>query len=87
MNDEIIIKNCFQYICPEKWDNLEQGDNKNIRFCGSCEKQVYKANNKKSFNNFLKEDKCIAYFSNQNDVPVFMGEPIHPILNEDIKLD
>ena len=32
MNKNLDLKNCFEFICPEKWDNLEKSDNKSVRF-------------------------------------------------------
>ena len=43
MSNNIEIKNCFQFVCPENWNNFEKTDDENVRFCGSCEKQVFKA--------------------------------------------
>ena len=58
MKDKFEIKNCFEFVCPLKWDNLEKTDNNDIRFCGSCEKQVFKATNKNDLSRLAKENKC-----------------------------
>ena len=87
MTEDLEIKNCFEFIFPEKWDNLERSDNENVRFCGLCEKQVFKATSKKSFDNFAKQNKCVAYFSEDKNTPGYMGETIHPVFNKDLKLD
>ena len=79
MKEKFEIKNCFEFICPEKWDNLEKSDNESVRFCGSCEKQVFKAINKKSFDRLAKENKCVAYFSDESNTPNFMGETVYPL--------
>ena len=44
MKESSEIKNCFEFICPLKWKNLETTGNNDIKFCGSCKKQVFKAN-------------------------------------------
>ena len=61
MKENSEIKNCFEFICPLKWKNLETTDNNDIKFCGSCKKQVFKANDFETFLKLSKENKCIAY--------------------------
>lgn len=79
MKEKFEIKNCFEFVCPLKWDNLEKTDNNDIRFCGSCEKQVFKASDLDSFNRLANENKCVAYIQNEG-VPTIMGETIPPTL-------
>ena len=78
MKDKFEIKNCFEFVCPLKWDNLEKTDNNDIRFCGSCEKQVFKASDLDSFSRLANENKCVAYIGNEG-VPTIMGETIPPV--------
>ena len=80
------IKNCFEFVCPLKWNNLEKTDNNDIRFCGSCEKQVYKAKTMYDFFEMSEQNKCVAYKKDDN-TPGIMGETIPPTLNMDIELD
>ena len=87
MSNNIEIKNCFEFVCPENWNNFEKTDNKNVRFCGSCEKQVFKATDKKTLRELSKGKKCVAYFSGEKDAPFIMGETVPPIYNSDIELD
>ena len=83
---DLYIKNCFEFICPEKWDNLEHTDNESVRFCGSCDKQVFKANDIKSLEKLSKENKCVAYKGNDSSSGI-MGETVYPIFLNDIELD
>ena len=78
MKEKFEIKNCFEFVCPLKWDNLEKTDNNDIRFCGSCEKQVFKASDLDSFSKLANDNKCVAYKANEG-VPTIMGETIPPI--------
>lgn len=78
MKDKFEIKNCFEFVCPLKWDNLEKTDNNNIRFCGSCDKQVFKASDLESFSKFANENKCVAYIESDG-VPPIMGETVPSI--------
>ena len=83
MKNKFEIKNCFEFVCPLKWDNLEKTYNNDIRFCGSCEKQVLKASDLESFNKLANDNKCVAYIENEG-VPTIMGETIPPTLNNDL---
>ena len=79
------IKNCFEFVCPLKWDNLEKTDENNIRYCGSCEKQVYKAKNMFSFYELSEQNKCVAYKEDDN-TPGIMGETIpRTLINDSFK--
>ena len=87
MSKNIAIKNCFEFVCPENWNNFEKTDDKNVRFCGSCQKQVFKANDKETLKELSKKNTCVAYFSGEKDTPFLMGETVPPISNSDIQLD
>ncbi len=87
MGKSLEIKNCYEFICPVDWDNLEKTDNQSIRFCGSCERQVFKASNKKTFHELSKQNKCVAYFSDEIEKPIYMGETVYPAFIKDIELD
>ena len=60
MKNKFEIKNFFEFVCPLKWDNLDKTDDKNVRFCSSCKKQVLKAADLDSFNRLAYENKCVA---------------------------
>ena len=87
MKKHIKIKNCFEFVCPENWNNFEKTDDENVRFCGSCEKQVFKATDKEILEELSKEKKCVAYFSGEKDTPFIMGETVTPMYNSDVLLD
>ena len=87
MNKDIEIKNCFEFVCPENWNNFEKTDDKNVRFCGSCEKQVFKATDKETLKELSKKNMCVAYFSGEEDTPFIMGETVPPMYYSDIELD
>ena len=59
MAKNIEIKNCFEFVCPENWNNFEKTDDENVRFCGSCKKQVFKATDKE-----ILEAEYQRHFSN-----------------------
>ena len=83
MKSKFEIKNCFEFVCPLKWDNFQKTDNKNIRFCSTCEKQVFKASDLDSFDTLANENKCVAYMESDG-TPSIMGETIPPVAINDI---
>ena len=87
MKKNIEIKNCFEFVCPENWNNFEKTDDENVRFCGSCEKQVFKATDKKTLEELSKGKKCVAYFFGEKDTSFIMGETVPPMYNSDVLLD
>jgi len=70
------VQDCFEFICPERWDNLEPTDDPSIRSCSQCERNVYKATNKAKLLEFGKEGKCVAYFQYEE---FLMGKVIMPV--------
>lgn len=86
MKEKFEIKNCFEFICPLKWENLEKTDSSNIRFCGSCEKQVFKATDLDTFQKLSDKNKCVAYAGN-DDIPIIMGETVPTMFNDDFPKD
>ena len=86
MKEKFEIKNCFEFICPLKWENLEKTDNSNIRFCGSCEQQVFKATDLNSFEKLSDKNKYVAYAGNE-DIPIIMGETVPTRFTDDFLKD
>ena len=56
------IVNCkFTYKCPLEWQNLTESDNENVRFCSTCEKNVYFAHSQSEVYYFAERGDCIAF--------------------------
>jgi hypothetical protein len=73
LKDKII--NCdFEYKCPLQWENLPKSDSSNVRFCSSCEKNVYFAHSQNELENLAKAGKCVA-FNPTNDKYIFQEVP------------
>lgn len=44
-NDKSVIRNCsLGYACTCRWDDLKKLKNDNVRFCNTCQKEVYDCN-------------------------------------------
>ena len=76
------VQDCFEFVCPELWDNLEKTEDKNVRSCNSCEKSVYKATNKEKMYQLAGEGKCVAFFEYER---MTLGIVRPPELNFDLK--
>src|ERR1044071_6851142 len=55
------IVNCeFEYECPLKWEDFKKSADENIRFCNSCQKNVYFVDTQTELNKLAGEGKCVA---------------------------
>lgn len=62
MNEER-IENCeyrFDFKCPLTWSSLELTENKDVRFCKSCVRNVYQCQTKEDFFYHSKAGHCIS---------------------------
>ena len=67
------IQDCFEYLCPECWSKLEKTDQKGVKHCSVCDRNVHKAANKSQLLQLGKEGKCAAYFESEG---IIMGEVV-----------
>ena len=70
------IQDCFEFLCPEQWSELEKTDQKGVKHCSVCDRNVYKAANEAQLLQFGKEGKCAAYFESEG---ITMGEVVPSI--------
>ena len=75
------IQDCFEFLCPERWSNLEKTDQKGVKHCTVCDRNVHKATNKAQLLQFGKEGKCAAYFESNRAI---MGEVVPSISNKNV---
>jgi hypothetical protein len=54
------IKNCFKFKCPKDWEKLDQTDDLGIRYCSSCQKNVYFSKDEAMALDYAKQGKCVA---------------------------
>ena len=57
------IQDCFEFQCPQRWENLEPTDQPGVKHCGECDRDVHKATNKAQLLKLGDEGKCAAYFA------------------------
>ena len=63
LSDDSDIRNCrFTFKCPKKWAELAPivGSDRDIRFCGQCEQNVYRCETDREIAIAVKANRCIA---------------------------
>lgn len=69
-DDGISIRNCrFAFKCDMKWDDLSETEDEDIRFCNSCEKEVYFCINDDELARAVRLNRCVAFVRMQ-DIPL-----------------
>lgn len=66
-DENISIRNCrFAFKCDKKWDDLDETRNDNIRFCNTCEKEVYFCNDDSELAQNVRLNRCVAFDRDEN---------------------
>lgn len=61
LQETIDLRNCkFGFKCNQSWFRLNETENKDIKFCSKCEKNVYMVHNNNELANAIQENKCVA---------------------------
>lgn len=61
MNDNKVNQYVFKFECAEVWENLNETQDKNIRHCGQCDKNVYSVQNPEEFNANAEKGNCVYF--------------------------
>ena len=56
------IQDCFEFLCPEKWTDLDSTSVSGVKHCTVCDKDVHRATTKAQLLKLGKQGKCAAYF-------------------------
>lgn len=68
MNKEF-IRNCsWGYSCDQKWEKLSLTHNTGIRFCGTCEKEVYRCETQEELAENITLNRCVNFSSDITDI-------------------
>ena len=73
------IQDCFEFICPERWENLKFTDQSGVKSCTQCDRKVYKATNKSELLKLGREGKCAAYFAYEEVLLGRLNPPVFKI--------
>ena len=71
-----MFSNCELKSCSQTWRILNKTNDKNIRHCQECNKNVFKVGNMKEMEKITSEGNCIAYFNDRKEILV--GKPEYP---------
>lgn len=50
----------FKFKCPRGWNELDSTSNAKVRLCTSCDSNVYLAVTSSEFEQYARENKCVA---------------------------
>ncbi len=65
MSENTMIRNCtFAYKCETKWENLEQIDYEDVRFCNACQKEVHFCQTDEDLVKNIYLNRCVAFYRN-----------------------
>ena len=56
------IQDCFEFLCHQKWTDLDSTFARGVKNCGVCDNNVHKATNKAQLLKLDKQGKCAEYF-------------------------
>ncbi|WP_377110125.1 hypothetical protein [Pseudoalteromonas sp. R86517] len=63
------IRNCsWGYSCDQKWEKLSLTHNTGIRFCGTCEKEVYRCETQEELAENITLNRCVNFSSDITDI-------------------
>ena len=61
MSDSM-IRNCpWGYSCKQKWEDLKPTKQKDVRFCGDCQKEVFSIESRDEFIESIVLNRCISF--------------------------
>jgi hypothetical protein len=80
MQTDTTIRNCavkFRYQCPWEWEALEQTESETVRFCNTCNRNVYFCSTDEETISHAELGHCIAReVPSSDELPrVVVGEP------------
>ena len=68
MSNKLTIRNCkFAYRCSAKWDDLQETDDDDIRFCNDCQKEVFFCDSDDTLVTFVKLNRCVAILKSKSN--------------------
>ena len=67
-NSNATIRNCtFAYKCNMNFDELNDTDNRNIKFCTQCQREVHYCATDEEIVDAIQRNKCIAIYNPYNN--------------------
>jgi hypothetical protein len=84
MKNTISIRNCtFAFQCTAKWQQLDETEDEDIRFCNDCQREVYYCFDDDDLARCVKLNRCVAFKRNCEDIDdhILLGD-ISPIITK-----
>ena len=61
VKDKAPIKGCiFEFECPKTWGSLQKTNIDSVRYCGSCQRNVYLSVGVAELNTNVLKGRCVA---------------------------
>jgi len=74
-DEDLSIRNCrFAFKCEKKWNDLEDTEDHQIKFCNTCEKEVHFCNDDEELAKNVRLNRCVAFCREKQ---MLMGDVIH----------
>jgi hypothetical protein len=73
---ELMIRNCrFAFKCEQKWDDLNETRDDEIRFCKECQREVFLSLDEESLVENIRLNRCVAI--DDGDSSRLLGQVIY----------
>lgn len=74
-----LIRNCrFAFRCHQRWDSLETTEQRRIRYCHECSREVVLCTQDDELKAALRADQCVAIPGPGPLVGHTIGDVMHP---------
>ena len=61
IDETITIRNCkFAYKCDKQWFELLDTKDRNVKFCSTCQQEVFYCNTDEALVEAIKNNKCVC---------------------------
>ncbi len=54
----------FKFKCPQEWNQLDATETEGVRFCTSCDSNVYLVTSSAEVEQHARDNKCVALLNN-----------------------
>ena len=75
----LTIRNCiFGFKCNKTWEDLGETSSDNVKFCQSCQKEVFFCESDDELVESIRLNRCVAVFKHGilGDVTATVGYPV-----------
>jgi len=74
LSDKLTIRNCrFAFKCSSKWEDLQDTENDQIKFCNDCQKEVFFCEDDYALISHVRLNHCVAILK-PNSKELILGD-------------